>query len=305
MRGETPVASGTVPPEPHAPADVCVAIVSHRHFRFLEPCLTAVFAHSTVSLDVALVDNVEEPELATLLRTRFPQVRLIVNPRPLGFSANNNQVLLHTRARYAMLLNPDTEVQPGALDRLVAFMDEHPAVGACGPQLVYPDGRLQLSCRRFPTVGAVLLRRTPLRYLIRNSQMARRYMMMDMARDVSRPVDWLFGAAIMMRRECLAVVGGLDEGMFMYSEDADWCLRCWLAGWQIYYVPGAVIMHHLDDAKYNGFFTRHRFMHYQSMWRFLRKHWRYCLRWWPGDLPQAEVARRKVPAEILREQHSP
>lgn len=297
------MSSGT-PPLSRATADVCVAIVSHRHYRFLEACLAAVFGNTRVSLDVALVDNVGEPEIATLLKTRFPQVRLIVNPRPLGFSANNNQVLLHTSARYAMLLNPDTEVRPGALDRLVAFMDEHQAVGACGPQLVYPDGRLQLSCRRFPTVGAVLMRRTPLRYLVRNSEMSRRYLMTDMARDVSRPIDWLFGAAIMIRRECLAAVGGLDEGMFMYSEDADWCLRCWLAGWQIYYVPDAVIMHHLDDAKYNGFFTRHRFMHYQSMWRFLRKHWRHCLRWWPGDLPQEAVAQTRVPAEVLTEQHN-
>jgi len=276
--------SESTAPAHHPPPDVTIAIVSHRHYRFLEPCLTALYRNTTARLDVAIVDNVGEPPIATLLRTRFPQVRLIVNLRALGFAANNNQVILDSPARYAMLLNPDTEVRPGSIDRLVEYLDRHPQVGACGPKLVYPDGRLQLSCRRFPTVGAVLVRRTPLRVFFRGSQLARTYVMADEAHDASRPVDWLFGAAILIRRECLRTVGGLDEGMFMYCEDADWCLRCRQAGWDIHYVPDAEIVHHLDDDKYNGFFTRHRFMHYQSMCRYVWKHWRSCLRWHPGTL---------------------
>ena len=282
-------------------ADVKVAIVSHRHARFLEPCLEALFARTrAVQLDVVLVDNVGEPEIATLLRTRFPQVQLVVNARIQGFAENNNQVILPPRARYALLLNPDTVVRPGALDALVEFMDDHPDVGACGPQLVYPDGRLQYSCRRFPSLGAVLLRRTPLRALFRNSRIARDYVMADEDHGQRRPVDWLFGAAILIRGECLREVGGLDTKMFLYSEDVDWCLRCRQAGWDIYYVPEAVIEHHLDDDKYNGFLTRHRFLHYQSMWRFVRKHWRYCLRWQPtawagraGSAAQAALPERE------------
>jgi GT2 family glycosyltransferase len=282
--------SAAAPLTRRGPADVTVAIVSHRHYRFLEPCLTALFRHTAARLDVAIVDNVGEPQIAALLRARFPQTRLIVNLRALGFAANNNQVILDTPARYAMLLNPDTEVQPGAIDRLVEHLERHPQVGACGPKLVYPDGRLQLSCRRFPTVGAVLVRRTPLRVFLRGSRVAREYVMADEAHDASRPVDWLFGAAILMRRECLRAVGGLDDRMFMYCEDADWCLRCRQGGWEIHYVPAAVITHHLDDGKYNGFFTRHRFMHYRSMCRYAWKHWRSCLRWNPGIL-EHEVGR--------------
>jgi len=269
-----------------APADVTIAVVSHRHYRFLAPCFDSLFSQTgRARLDVALVDNVGEPEIAALVRDRFPQVRLLTNDRALGFSANNNQVLLPARSRYAMLLNPDTVVQPGAIDTLVAFMDDHPEVGACGPKLVYPDGRLQLSCRRFPTLGAVVARRTPLRVLLRNSRVARDYEMAEADHGVRRPVDWLFGAAILIRRQTLHAVGGLDEGMFLYSEDIDWCLRCHLAGWDIYYVPDAVITHHLDDQKYNGFFSRHRRLHYRSMWRFVRKHWRHCLRWTPSRFP--------------------
>ncbi len=264
---------------PVAAVDVCIAVVSHKHFRFLEALLRSVYAQSWhVSFDLTLVDNVGEPEIENLIRTRFPQVRLLVNHQRKGFAANNNQVIVPSTARYSLLLNPDTQVQPGALDRLVAFMDEHPEVGACGPKLIYPDGRLQLSCRQFPTLGSFLFRRTPLRYLVRNTERMRRYEMADWDHASRRSIDWLFGAAILIRREALAGVGGLDEGMFMYSEDVDWCLRCHQAGWDIQYIPEAVILHHLDDHKYNRFFSRHRFMHYRTMARFVRKHWRYCLR---------------------------
>lgn len=265
---------------PAAARDVTVAIVSHRHARFLDACLSTLLGGTRrVTLDVTLVDNVGEPEIPALLAQRFPQVRLIVNSRPMGFAANNNQVILGCRSRYAFLLNPDTEMRPGAVDALVEFMDARPAVGACGPKLLYPDGRLQLSCRRFPTLGSFLVRRTPLRLLWGGSATARRYEMTDWTHEHPGPVDWLFGAAILIRREALEAVGGLDEKMFLYSEDVDWCLRCRQAGWDIWYVPQAVFVHHLDDAKYNGYFSRHRWLHYRTMARYVRKHWRSCLRW--------------------------
>ncbi len=262
------------------PLDVTIAIVSHRHFRYLDACLSTLFANTRrAAIEVALVDNVGEPEIAELVAARFPQVRLIVNEKRLGFSANNNQVILPPRARYSFLLNPDTETQASAVDRLVEFMDAHPRVGAVGPRLVYPDGRLQLSCRQFPTLGAFLVRRTPLRILLRGSAKARRYEMADWNHERAGPVDWLFGAAILIRREALEQVGGLDEKMFLYSEDVDWCLRCRRAGWDIWYEPESVFVHHLDDRKYNGYFSAHRWMHYKTMARYVRKHWRSCLRW--------------------------
>ncbi len=263
-----------------APVDVAIAVVSHNHSWYLEPLLVSLFGTThSASFELTIVDNVGEPEIRTLVEERFPQVKLIVNEQRKGFSENNNMVICHTNARYRFLLNPDTEVRPGAIDALVAFMDAHPEVGACGPKLVYGDGRLQLSCRQFPTLGSFLIRRTPLRVLLRSTDRARRYMMADWDHDSTGPVDWLFGAAILARGETLDTVGGLDENMFLYSEDVDWCLRVRLAGWEIYYVPESVIVHHFDDEKYNRYFTRHRLMHYKSMLQFVCKHWRYCLRW--------------------------
>ena len=262
--------------------DMTIAIVSHRHYRFLNACLAAIYNNTSshnVRFEVVLVDNIGEPQIEQLVSTQFPQVRLIVNQERKGFSANNNQVIMPSKARYSFLLNPDTMVQPGSIETLVSFMDAHPRVGACGPRLMFPDGRLQLSCRQFPSIGSVLARRTPLRLLLRNSEVMRRYEMHDWDHGTRRSIDWLFGAAIVIRRETLEQVGGLDEDMFLFSEDVDWCLRCHQAGWDIWYVPDAVVVHDFDDVKYTRYFTRSRLLHYQSMSRFFRKHWRSCLRW--------------------------
>lgn len=265
--------------------DICIAVVSHRHGRFLPALFESLYGQPhRCTFDVTLVDNVGEPQILELVRTRFPRIRLLVNRRPKGFSANNNMVIVPARARHSFLLNPDTQLELGSLDRLVEFMDARPRVGACGPKLIYADGRFQTSCRCFPTLGSFLVRRTPLRVFLGGSQLARRYEMADWDHNSARPVDWLFGAAVLIRRETLAQVGGLDEEMFLYSEDVDWCLRCRLAGWEIFYEPHAVIIHHFDHHKYNRFLSRDRFRHYRTMARFVRKHWRHCL-WSPARRP--------------------
>ena len=138
--------------------------------------------------------------------------------------------------RYVLFLNPDTVVVGDALATMVAYMDAHPDVGALGPELRYGDGSLQSSRRRFPTLVTASSKARPLAWHWPNNPWARRYRMEDQirlrgaagAREVNRggkQVDWLVGAALMVRREVLAQVGGFDEGYFMYSEELDWCRR--------------------------------------------------------------------------------
>ncbi|NOS99842.1 MAG: glycosyltransferase family 2 protein [Phycisphaerales bacterium] len=263
-----------------AVVDVHIVVVTHGHFRYLEPCLTSIFENTDrASLKVTLVDNLREPRVTELIRGRFPQVELVVNEAPKGFAENNNSAFAGTPARYCFLLNPDTVVKTGAVDKLMDWMDAHPELGACAPKLVYPDGQIQLSCRRFPSVGSVILRRTPLRLLLGESAFTRGYTMADWDHNSHRSIDWMFGAAIFARREAWIEVGPLDTTMFMFCEDIDWCLRCHRAGWGIDYVPDAVIVHDFDEEKYNRYFTRGRFRHYKTMLQFFFKYPRYCLRW--------------------------
>ena len=253
--------------------DLTVSIVTHGHKDYLKSCLDSLFKTSQgISMEVYLVVNLAGDGTETFVRKNYPQVEILINERPKGFSENNNLVYRITKSRFFLLLNPDTVIQDDAICILVRFLKEHPEAGACGPKLLYPDGRLQLSCRYFPTVGSVLMRRTPLRWIFPDSRIARDYTMADWDHNSVREVDWLFGACLMLRRSTLDTVGLLDENIYMFCEDIDLCYRIKKAGWKIYYVPQAVVQHDLDDASYNRFIGSHRFLHYRSMLRYLKKH---------------------------------
>lgn len=223
-----------------------------------------------------MLDNASRDGSAEMVRRHFPRVRLLESAENLGFARGYNRATQDAEGRHVFILNPDTVVQPGALGRLVAFLDGHPAAGAAAPRLLNSDGSLQASCRRFPTPLAAILRNTFLGRLVPRNRHARAYLMADWDHSSVREVDWVSGAAMCVRRKTWEEVGGFDEGFFMYAEDMDWCLRAHHAGWGIYYVPDAVVTHHIgrssDQRPLAMVMTFHR-----SMARFYRKH--YAPRW--------------------------
>ncbi len=263
--------------------ELTVSIVSHGHKHYLDACLASVFTSAgSVDLEVYLIVNTPDNGTESLVRSHYPDVTIWTNQQPRGFSENNNHVYRSTRSRYFLLLNPDTVVCDDGLARLVTFLDDTPQAGACGPKLLYPDGRLQLSCRQFPTLASVIIRRTPLRKVIPHSKIVRDYTMADWDHDSIREVDWVFGACLMVRRAAADRVGLLDEDLYLFCEDIDWCYRIKAAGWKIFYVPSAVVKHDLDDASYDRFWGRQRFLHYASMYRYLRKR---MIPWWITQHP--------------------
>ena len=171
-----------------------------------------------------------------MVRAEFPAVTLIANTENLGFARANNQGIRASQGRYVVLLNSDTVVPPGALEALVAFMDAHPEAGVVGPRLLRPDGTPQpYAFGGDPTLG-YLLRRGVNRLLFRRP-------LHDWATDAIQEVDWVSGACLMARRAAIDQAGLLDETIFMYFEDNDWCLRIRQAGWKVYYNPQAAITH--------------------------------------------------------------
>jgi N-acetylglucosaminyl-diphospho-decaprenol L-rhamnosyltransferase len=252
--------------------DLTVSIISHGHRRYIPDCLSSIYQQTNgIDFSVHLVLNTREEGLERSSRQAFPPLDVVTNPYPLGFSENNNRVYRSTRSRYFLLLNPDTVLLNNAFKYLVAFLDTHPQAAACGPKLLYPDGGLQLSCRLFPSLGTVLLRRTPLRALLPNSRIVRDYTLAEWDHLSVREVDWVFGACLLVRRSAVDTVGLLDEGLFLFCEDIDWCYRLKRGGWQIFYVPEAIVQHDLNDARYNRFLGRHRTLHYRSMFRYWQK----------------------------------
>jgi GT2 family glycosyltransferase len=172
-------------------------------------------------------------------------VRLVANDENVGFSRACNQVIPLTSGKYVLLLNPDTVVVGDAVSRLADFMDENPRSGAAGPKVLNRDGTLQLACRRsFPDPAAAFFRLTYLSRLFPNNETIARYNMTFADEDQMLEVDALSGSCMMVRREAIDRIGLLDEDIFMFGEDIDWCWRIKQAGWTVHYAPQAAIYHY-------------------------------------------------------------
>jgi N-acetylglucosaminyl-diphospho-decaprenol L-rhamnosyltransferase len=248
-------------------ADVSVITVSHNHGKFLKRYFDSLMKNRDgLSVEIFLVDNGSTDTTAEIAAAYTPGITLISRPGHFGFAANNNLAVGRSTGRYVMLLNPDTETPPGTLRRLVDFMDAHPDVGICGPQLRFPDGSLQYSCRKFPNWKSVIARRTPfLRTLLRKSTANAEHLMMATDHTKIQDVDWMLGAGLFIRRETLADIGLLDQRYFLYGEDIDLCLRAKRAGWRISYVPQAKIIHYHMAVSDKSFLTVHTYHHLWSM----------------------------------------
>jgi hypothetical protein len=271
-------------PMPHDLPDITVSVVSWNTRAELARCLESVMAQEGTSFEVIVVDNASSDGSAALVREAFPQVTLIANDRNVGFSRAHNQSLELGRGRYFMLLNPDALLpERDTLARLVAFADANPEVGIVGPRIENPDGTLQLSARRFPTISAGIFRRTPFGKLFPRNRFVREYVMSDWAHDEVRDVDWVSGSALVIRRKVIGSVGGLDPGFFMYCEDVDWAYRARRRGWRVCYYPMARVVHRIGAASDQAPIRMISQFHL-SMFRFYLKHY---AKGWRGLLAPA------------------
>jgi GT2 family glycosyltransferase len=198
--------------------------------------------------------------------------RVLENDRPLGFSANVNKGIAATTGEYVVISNPDAVPEPNCVRELVAFADARPRCGIAGPRMINPDGTLQASRRRFPTLGGTIVRRTPLRSLFPPLRWQRRHYLLDAPDDEPLQVDTMLGAFLLMRRTMLDEIGGWDAGYKLYVEDIDLSYRAMKAGWERWWVPEAVVHHEYQAVIDKHFFTRRNLWHLQAMVRFLRKH---------------------------------
>jgi len=232
-----------------------------------------------VSVAAVVVVHEEGPELERCLASLEPQVdelvvirNLVDNERPLGFAANANQGIARTSAPFVVIANPDTEAERGAVAILRDFAEAHPRAAIVGPILLNPDGTRQPSRRRFPTVSGTIVRRTPLRQLLKPQQRQRAHYVLDEAPKEPAQVDWMLGAFLLLRREALDELGGLDEGFRLYGEDIDLSYRAAKAGWERWYVPTARVTHAHAGVTDRTFLTRRTLWHWQGILRFVRKH---------------------------------
>lgn len=213
-------------------------IVNWNAKEFLEGCLRSIDdgGHCSVSYEVLVVDNASNDDSTAMVAQHFPNVKVILNGTNCGFAKANNQGIKQSQGRHVLLLNPDTIVFPGALEEMVRFLDENPAVGAVGPMMIGGKGETLESFSRFP--GLRLLLRG-LAIVIAGSY----YRDEKIDSPEPRQVDWVGGACLMVKRPALEQVGLLDEAFFMYWEEADLCLRLRYNNWLTYYLPRPRVIH--------------------------------------------------------------
>ncbi|MBL8069419.1 MAG: glycosyltransferase family 2 protein [Armatimonadetes bacterium] len=235
-------------------------------------CLQSLRESGTeAEFEVIVVDNNSEDGSPEMIATEFPEFTLLAQSRNLGFTGGHNLALKHASGEHKALLNSDTVVHPGAVGTILEFMATHPEAGVVGPKLLNPDGTLQYSCRRFPNPVAAAFRNTLLGKLFPNNRYTKDYLMQDWGHSEPREVDWVSGAALFIRGDCLQAIGPLDDSLFMFCEDVDWCKRAWNAGFKVMYCPQAVITHAIGrstDKAPNRMIARF----HRSMFRYYKKH---------------------------------
>ena len=245
---------------------VSAVVISHGHAAELEHSLPSLLPQVD---ELLLIVN---PVLDSLPPELPDGVRVLRNDSVLSFAANANVGTAHTQHELVLIANPDAIPAPNAVAVLREFMEAHPRCGVAGPKMLYSDGSWQASRRSFPTVGATLVRRTPLRLLFDPLKWQRRHYLLDDRPDEPVQADTMLGAFLLMRRTMLDEIGGWDPGFRMYCEDIDLNYRAAKAGWERWYVPAAVVRHEYAAVIDKRFLTRHTLWHARAMLRFLRKH---------------------------------
>lgn len=220
-------------------------IVNYNTRDLLRDCLKSIYQDgSELLFEIIVIDNNSGDGTVEMIRKEFRDVILINNNINFGYASAVNQGLKIAAGDFFLVLNADIVILPNAIIEMLDYMRSNPQVGIVGPKLLYPDGRLQYSCRTFYNLKTVIFRRTILGRLFPDNQAVRKHLLLGWDHNSNREVDWVIGACMLIRRESVAQVGGMDEHYFLYLEDVDWCYRMKLHGWQVFYLSKPRIKHY-------------------------------------------------------------
>lgn len=268
---------------PQASLDVSVIVVNWNTREILRDCLASTFQETkSLKMEVIVIDNASSDGSVEMVREKFPEVILIANTENRGFAAANNQGIEIAKGRYLLLLNSDTVVLDGAIEKTVAYADNLQDTAVVGCRVLNPDRSLQPTCFMFPSVLNWLLFATYLYKIFPRSKFFGRERMSWWLRDDEREVDVVTGCYMLVSRSAVEDVGLLDERFFMYAEETDWCFRFRQRGWKNRFMPYAEIIHIGGASAPKKSAHRARVAN-ESFKRYMFKHWS-PLRAWAGVL---------------------
>jgi N-acetylglucosaminyl-diphospho-decaprenol L-rhamnosyltransferase len=258
-------------------------VVTYESARWVRSCLEALAGTSTF-----VVDNASRDETASIVPSEFPEARLLRRSRNDGFASAVDDALRAVDDDI-LLVNPDVVVDREGIENLERYLAANPRVAVVVPALRYPDGTLQESARAFPNPLALLARRSPFGRTRLGRQLLDRYLLGAASLRGPRPIDWAIGAVMLVRRDAIRQVGGMDRRFFLYGEDVDWCLRMWDRGWEVHIQPAVSFVHAYERSSrrtldLRSAATRH---HWASLAKLYAKHPRLLLGRGPAAARQA------------------
>jgi len=253
--------------------DVSVVIISWKMKELLTAMLASVQHHTHgVSYELIVVDNASMDGTAEVVVQEYPQARLLKNPENRGVAPARNQAFRIAQGRYIVTLDADMVLVENSLRKMAEFMDSNPDAGICGCKLTFPDGTVQPSSRRFPTLFAQVLRRLQRIEFVRNSKTLRHHEMAEWDRCDTREVDYVIGACQFIRKAAIDQIGLLDEEIFYGPEDVDYCMRMKRAGWKTYYYPHTKIVHYEQRVTKKKLFSKLSLLHLKGVLHLYRKY---------------------------------
>jgi GT2 family glycosyltransferase len=228
--------------------NVSVVIVSYNTCRILDECIASIRQETACAHEIIVVDNASRDNSCLLIRDKYPEVTLIENSENVGFAKANNQGFAIAKGKYFFMLNSDTVILDGAIDKLFGFMETNPDVGICGPRNIGRDGKLQNNCDHFPSFWNTFCYYSGLSGVFQKSSLFNRCWMRYWDYGELRDVDRMSGCSLLISSGLYRELSGLDENFFMYFEETDFCFRTQQKGQRITYLPDATIIHYGGES---------------------------------------------------------
>jgi hypothetical protein len=233
-----------------------IIITHHQTPILLKLCLKSIKENiGFLEHEIIIVDSKAEPDIQTSVKEEFPQVKFISFSKNVGYAKIVNAGIQSAKGEYLLIVNADILFLKNSVSLMLDYLKNNPCVGIVAPRLLTFSNQIQTSFFRFPTIGAIIARRTFLGRLKWGKRKLNQFLMKDEDFSLPKPVDWVQGSAMMVKKEAIDKVGLWDERFFMYLEDADWCYRFWQNGYQVVYLPNAQMSHYYGRAskKWGGF----------------------------------------------------
>lgn len=251
--------------------DISIITVVMNHLPFIREMLRSLYGEGMpkATFETIIVDNCSTDGSFEFVRDHYPEIRLIRNEHPFGFARNNNIGAAQASGKYILILNPDIILSPGTIDGLHRFLESHAEAGIVAPRLENPDGSLQFSVRRFPTLRILLSRILTRGDDSSDDRQVQSYLLKDLPHDRPTPIDWCMGASFLIPSTLYRQLAGFDEGFFLYVEDMDLCYRCWQSGHPVIYLPTSAMTHVHQRSSMH--FNKKTYIHLRSFWHFFYK----------------------------------